>query len=193
LSNSFKKVALAIKESVASGSIRAMNKALTKTKSKVSKDLKSATNLDSKTLKKRVNVIKAKKGKSTGSVGVAVKYGLPLSAFSPKEKKVTLPGRKASGRRGRPKVRTYYGVTVKVGNRPRELVPGGFLRTVRSGKDIVLTRVSKTRYPILEPKTDILRKAAEEIRPSANKYLKQELDNAINLEISDAFNKKIGK
>lgn len=60
---------------------------------------------------------------------------IPLAAFSPKSKKV----KTARGRR--------IGVTILIGGN-RELVPGGFLATLKSGKVGVFQRVGSERLPI---------------------------------------------
>jgi hypothetical protein len=180
----------AINSAVKSGSIRALNKALTKTKNKLVKDLKDDTGLKSETLSKRILLIKARSKNLKGSINIATKIDVQLSAFSPKEKGVKVPGKRKPGTKGRPKSRTYIGVTVKMGKSARQLVPGGFLRTVRSGKEIILTRTNDTRYPVKAMKSDVLKQSAKARQNEAIQYLQKEFAATNKIEIDAALAKK---
>lgn len=209
MSKSLGKVARAINKSILTGSKRALSKALTKTKSKLKSDLKSDTGLSAKTLDKRINAIKPKGKILEGSVNVATKFSVQLSEFKPKEKKVKVAGKNKSGQKGRPKGKTFYGVTVKIGKEPRDIVPGGFLRTVSSGKELIFTRKDKSeyslkekvtsffkgsgKYPIRTMKTDILLDSAKKRQSEAREFLKSEFDKANKAEIDTELDKNLKK
>ncbi len=141
---------------------KALKEALAETKKKVMSDLRSDTGLTNKALEKRVLVVKPKKGFSTGSINIAIKFGVALSEFKPIAKMV------------RGAKRAYEGVTVKLGSVGRNLVPGAFLRDVSSKKQRVLGHRDTmkkdgtyTKGPTdrdkgwsISPVTDILKKSA---------------------------------
>lgn len=146
---SFSKIALNLKKAVKQAEIKALNRALAATNKKVAKDLREDTSLPNKAIKKRTYVQKPKAGKSLGSITILTKFGVALTEFKPIEKLI------------QGTARVYKGVTVKVGRLGRELVKGGFLAPVRSGKEVVLIRKGKARLPTSTPSSDVLRTSAQ--------------------------------
>ena len=157
LGDASRKIAKAIK----AAQVKALNKALTETKQKVLSDLRNDTALTNKALDKRVLVLRPKKGVGLGSINIAVKFGVKLSEFRPLEKMV------------KGATRAYRGVTIKIGEAGRNLVPGGFLATVKSGKELVLKRIGASRLPTTAPTTDILKRSAISRAPAHKSFLQQ--------------------
>jgi Prophage minor tail protein Z (GPZ) len=205
IQSSIGKVARSINGAVKSGSLKAVNKAITATRNKIYKDLRIDTGLSKASLDKRVLTLKANAKKLNASVNIAVKFGVQIAEFKPKEKAVKRDGIKVEGRKGRPKKRTYYGVTAKIGNQPRQLVPGGFLRTVKNGKELVLARKAtissdgsytpaKTApYPTVSLKTDILQVSAEARQQENMSYLRNVYDDNVKIEIEKQLEIRLNK
>lgn len=191
------KVARSVKAAIETGMVRALNKALATTKTKTSRQLRDATGLKTKSLDKRLLALKASKKKPIASINVATKVGVQLSEFSPKEKKIIL------GTKGGKK-KAHYGVTVKIGNQPRQLVPGAFLRAVKSGKALVFVRTQSykdgqyvnpkaPRYGITTPRINVLRVEAERIQVENSKFMKSEVDRLVDREVEFALSQLINK
>lgn len=193
MNDSLGKATRKIGQAVATGMIRGLNKAIDKTKTRVIRQLREETGLSSEQVYRRVLPIKAKKGKPNGSINIATKFDISLAYFKPKEKVVKLPSKRTSRGKGRPKNRTFYGTTVKIGNNPRQLVPGGFLRTVKSGKELVLARKGQARYPTVALKTDIFRKVAQKHQVENSEFLKKTVDELTPHEIEFALSQTLTK
>ncbi len=174
-------VTRAVQNAIFGGTVRAINKAAAKTFTKVKRDLREDTGLTNKVIEKRVLVSKANKNKITASVNVATQFDVQLSEFSPKEKKVSVNRR------------TYYGVTVKVGTEGRQIVPGGFLRTVNSGKQLILSRTSNSRYPIQALKSDIVKVSALARQEENSAYMRTEFDRLLDTQVTYELDKYINK
>jgi hypothetical protein len=155
------KAAEDIQKALNLGTRRALNRAASKANTQMVRAITSDTGLASAFVKKRVRLYKATADRLLASVNVATKVGVNLSEFKPKEVVVKVaPSNAKLSKRGKAKTQAYYGVTVKIGNAPRALVPGGFLRTVGSGKQLILARKGKGRYPTQALRTDVIEQSA---------------------------------
>lgn len=176
----FSKTASDIAKAINLGTKRALNRAAAKANTQMSQKIRDDSGLASAFIKKRLRVYKATNAKMMSSVNVATKQGVHLSEFKPKVVAVRVVPKNATiSKRGRAKPKTYYGVTVKIGTQPRGLVPGGFLRTVASGKTLVLARKGDKPYPTVALKTDVIERSA-----LAN-------SDAVAKAMSDSFNDQL--
>src|SRR5688572_16620255 len=112
---SFKSALKDIDKAVQRGASRALNKAIAQTKTQVVRQLREDTGLKTEDVKARVRTIKSKPGILGVVLGIATKFGIGLRKFSPKQKAV----KTHLGKR--------YGVTAKVGQASRQLVPNAFI------------------------------------------------------------------
>jgi hypothetical protein len=180
----FGKVLTGFDKGVKEGSIKALNKSLTFIKTEVVADLKEITGIKSSLLTPRIRTLRANKTVTQAKLQIATKRGISLAEFKPKVVKVPVGGRKkVAGAKGRPKARTFYGVSVKVGRLPRTIVPGGFLRTVRNGKELVLRRKGEGKYPTEALKTTAALDAAQERQNEYNRRMKEKFLRTVDGEI----------
>jgi hypothetical protein len=162
--------------SITNATFRAMNKTSSKLNTRFKKTISSETGLSSKLLSKRFRIRKATKTSFRAGVGFGTKYGIALNNFKPKIKILKKGKRK------------YKGVTVKIGKAAREIVPGAFLNTVKSGKSLVLARTSARRYPIKSVKYEGVYAIAKANQPSLKEYAQTEykilFDKQLKFELS---------
>lgn len=197
IASAFKSIDKAIKSSTRS----ALNKALSETAKKVKSDLRKEVGLPKERVDKRVALIKASAKKPTGAVSIGTKFDVNLGDFKPQIKAVKTVPTNAS------RARKYLGVSVKIGKQPRQLVPGAFVRQVRSGKEVVIghrdTLDAKGKYNrgptrrsskwSITPKSDIIRKAAQGMQRSASQYLTKLLDSIFSEHLAETLRKKLDK
>jgi hypothetical protein len=204
--NTFGKEARRIQKAILSSSAKALNKALTATNKKVRKELRDATGLSNKALDKRVLMLRPQKGKLNGSINIATKFGVQYAEFSPKEKKLKAVVENAYSPNGVAK-RAYkmnvMGTTIKVGNQPRQLLPGAFIRTVSSGKEIVLGhkdtmsptgdyrkgRTRRTDGWSTTPRSPVLDQAGRALRSANQIYLRTLIKQYFDEEVAKALSK----
>ena len=200
----FKAAAQKVKKASEKAKIRALNRALSSGSAQMRKALRQETGLTNRQLKKRIFEKKART--STAVLSIATKVGIHLGEFKPKVKKVRVPGVVIRG--SKPKPRTYYGVTVKIGKQSRELVPGGWLWTSnRSLKDMVLARkkafdyatgryiprhasATSDRRPTTALKSDIVYKVAKANAPAVEKHMRESLEKNLAHELKYYMSRK---
>lgn len=193
--NEISKVAKQIAKATITGSKRALNKAASKATTQMIRSLRTDTGLPTDRLKARVRAYKATDVKLMSSVNVATKRGVNLSdeAFKPKEVKLRVqPKNGKRSKRGKVKARTYFGVSVKIGKDPRGLVPGGFLRSVSSKKDLVLKRKGERKYPTEALKSDVVNRKAEARAKEIQDLLFKSFTERLDAEIAYALESKFG-
>lgn len=173
------------------GIVRAANKALSKTKTTFVKDLKAATGLKTGTINDRIRVAKARFKDLNGSINLATKVGVQIGEFAPRSKKVDIGSK------------TYYGVTAKIAG-SREFIPGGFLRAVASGKEIVMARratisggayrnVKGAKYPTTLLRTSVLRDIAQKNIELYKREMRNEYNRIVNHEVEFSLQQYISK
>lgn len=145
------------KKTINTATYRSLNKTYSKINTKFKKEIRTSTGLPLKFLNKRFKVKKASKTNFSGYVSMGTKFGISLDNFKPKVKIIKKSKRK------------YQGVTVKIGKGAREIVQGGFIATVKSGKSLILVRKGKERSPTYNPKHN-LHPIAKQIQPSLKSY-----------------------
>lgn len=121
-----------------SAGVRALNKTGTQLRSEVAKELAAEEQLNPTFIRKRISLFKASAQRLAVYMNVRGEVlGVPLIAFRPRKKKV-------KSNRG---VRT--GVTVVIDGQ-RQLVPGGFIATMKSGRKGIYQRITQASLPIKE-------------------------------------------
>lgn len=188
-----------IDKAIIQGSVRALNRALSSAKTQLVRNLKEDTGLKTDKVNSRVFPIKANNNKLLASLNVAVKFGVPLRQFSPKQKTVRV--KHSTGGRAR----AHYGVTVKLGKQNRQLVPGAFLLDNKAGLIVVGRKGAfrgpnydyvnrrAARKPLVQLRTTIFQDSAHARKAEATKYMQQVFDKNINHEIEFAISKKFSK
>lgn len=117
---------------VLKGSIRALNSATKAGRKETEKILRAETGLDKKIISKRLRSPKASEKNMKAIVSVATKVGVPLDNLKAKSVKVRVVPSNVLKKRGRPKARTYTGLSVKIGRTPRQVIPGAYLQQIGS-------------------------------------------------------------
>lgn len=178
--DAFEVVSKRVQQVIKSATIKALNKATLEVFKQFKKEIKATTSIPESVLKARLLVLKAKQKKPISSINVAIKYNISLKDFSPKRVKVKRNGR------------TYYSASIKIAG-DRVIVEGGFVQTVKSGKDIVFARTGASRYPIKELKTDILAVETEKLQDPYSRMIAEKTDaylqEMINIELEKYSNK----
>jgi hypothetical protein len=180
--NPFKKAFLGVNSAIKQGTARALNRALSSTKTKVTRALREETGLKTEYIQRRLRARKAKAAVLDIILGIAIKFDVALSRFSPKEKKVRV--RPKGGKR----TRVYQGATVKVGKGSRELVPGGFMLP---NTEVVMQRQGEARYPTKQPKTGIFRDVAKGEERDAKAHMVDTFESIVAHEIEYAVGKQL--
>lgn len=198
------KVARDIKSAVNTGSYRAINRAVDSTKSKLAKELREDTGLPAAKIKKRLLGVKANSKKLVGAVAIATKVGIPIKDLKAKEVKVKVPGLARKGKTGRPKSRTYYGVSAKIGKQPRQLVPGAFFLKGKTGEAVIGRKQAfnakgeyinrkAPKYKTTTLRATLVMDSAVARRADAEKHMRDTFEKNIDHEIDFALSKKITK
>jgi hypothetical protein len=189
--STFKKALKDIDKAVQRGASRALNKAIKQTKTQVVRTLRSETSLKTEDINIRVRTVKSKPTILGVVLGIATKFGIPLRKFNPKEKKI----KTSAGIR--------QGVTAKIGNAGRALVPGAFIMNVR-GHELVAGRkqaytkgsyINPTapRLPTVQLKTDIFIDTAKANQSNWSKYLRDTFNRIVNHEIDFSLQQTLNK
>lgn len=181
--NQFKKAFKGIDSAIQQGTARALNRALSSTKAQISKTIRNEVGLTNKQIAARIREIKAGSKSLAVKLAIATKVGISLTEFKPQVKAVNVV------HAGNRKATKHYGVTVKLGTAGRLLVPGGFLATVKSGKQLVLSRKGKGRYPTVALRTTLFSDVVTREQTATQKYL---LDT-FNELVGDYIEYEIGK
>jgi hypothetical protein len=197
LANEFKKAFKGIDQAIKQGTARALNRALATTKTRTVRALREGTGLSTDVVKTRTRAKKAKGADLSVILGIAVKFQIALSKFSPKEKTVRV---KPKGKRG--KATPYVGVTAKVGTQGRQLVPGGFLLQGSTIKAVIARKgafdssgnyipgSSAPRYPLVELKSNVFTEVAKQQELPMKKVLMDTFDSIVSHEIDYAMQSK---
>lgn len=180
MANEFAKAFKGIGDAIQQGTTRALNRALSSTATELTKNLGQKTGLKASVIKSRVLQVKANKNKPSIQIAIATKVGVSLAEFSPLPKvvRVVHPGNTHPTR--------HVGVTVRIAG-SRTLVPGGWLWTAPSGKQLVLARKAGAQYPVVSLRTNVFKEAATELVPetetklaaNANAQLASQIEYAI--------------
>ncbi|MDZ4678410.1 MAG: phage tail protein [Oligoflexia bacterium] len=115
-------------------SVHAINTTMISLRTRVKKRLSDELGLKQKDISKRLNVVKATQTRAVGTLRIFDK-GFPLVQFTPR--KVTIQTSRGPRK----------GVSVLIGG-VRQVVPTGFLITLKSGKKGIFERVGNERLPI---------------------------------------------
>jgi hypothetical protein len=198
--SSFKKALTDLDKAVQRGAVSALNKALAQTKTQAIRRLKQETGLKTEDVKVRVRGAKASLTALGIVLGLATKFGTALRKFGPKVKnfKVRYHTGKAAGKNV-----TRQGVTVKIGNTPRAIVPGAFVLDRPQGLIVVgrkdafvggayLNRTAHD-FPTVQLTTNKFIKSAEDSQPFLSAYMKKTFDRIVNHEIDFALKRKFNK
>lgn len=153
---------------------RAINKALSKTKTKFRRDISKDTGLKSKQLSKRFFQKKASAKSLSALIGIGTKFEVSLAEFSPRIKTVKKGKRK------------YQGVTVKIGGE-RTLVEKGFLYTKK--KSLIFARTSEKRLPIKVQRYSLL-KTAQSHQAKTKEFFRQEFLNYYKTQLKYEIKKQ---
>jgi hypothetical protein len=189
----FQKAFKGIDSAIKQGTARALNRALSSTKTKVVRQLRQDTGLPTEVITARTRFKKATLKDLRVILAIAVKFGIALSKFKPSEKKV-----KVVQKNGR-KV-THYGVTAKIGQLPRQLVAGAFMLSGKTGEavlgrkqaysDGIYSDPNAPKYPTASLKSDVFTESAKAQQVPAKEYLQQAFDNNAEHEIEYAVQSK---
>lgn len=162
------------------------------TRNDVRKDLRRELGVQNKRIKGRVLQNKPASGLTgrhslKGGIAVAVLKLMPMRWFKPKQKIVKT---QISGSKSRKKVKRF-GATIKIGKKPRELVPGGkaFLMDV-GATQIVAERKGRSRRPTRQLYTKVLQEVVANMGSSWQKLLQKRFEQWLK---SEAFDKAIEK
>lgn len=180
-----------VSRGILTGVKRAIRKSATSTRNVVRRELRKSLGLSSKRINKRVLVNKPASGLTgrhslKGGVAVATQFFMPMRYFKPKSKivRTNVKGVKRKVKR--------IGVTVKIGRKPRELVPGAFLMNV-NGTTIVAKRKTSKRKPTKEVITKALQNNLSERGNEFNKVLNKRFEKIVEHEIDFAVTQQIKK
>lgn len=165
-----------VSKSVNRATFRAINKTLTKTNSRFKRTMAKELGVTTKVITKRFRLRKASQSKLSGNVSFGTKVGISLDNFKPKLKIIRKSNRK------------YKGVTVKIGKKARELAPGAFMATVKSGKSLVLMRTGAGRYPIKTVKHNVY-DAAQSHKAELNTFTATEYKKTFNDQLKYELSK----
>ena len=189
MANEFKKALKGVDKAIKKATTRALNRALDSGKAKMGKALRAETGLPNKTLNKRLILKRANDKKSRVKLFYGISAGISLGEFKPKVKAV-----RATHKNHRKGSKTkHYGVTVKIGKGARTLVPGGFVRTVKSGKTLVLARKGEARRPTVAIRTGIFKDSVKANAASTDTHMMAEFNRIVHGYIEFEISKKLGK
>jgi hypothetical protein len=178
VSSNFKKAFRGIDSAIQQGTARALNRALSSTKTKVTRQLREETALKTDIITARLRAKKAKANQLGAILAIAVKFDVPLTKFSPKAKSVKVGKRR------------YDGVTVKVGKQPRQLAPKAFFLQGKSVDGVVIARKGEAKNPLIQPKSDAFRKSAQAAQEPATKHMADTFEKNVGHEIEFAVSRK---
>lgn len=138
---------------------RSVNRALTKTNTRLKRTITQGLKLKSKDISKRSKIFKASNKNLNGAVSFGTKWGISLSKFKFKTKVVTVNKRK------------YKSVVVNVGT--GKLVDKN--NFTNNAKTAILHRVGKQRLPVKKSTYSLL-PFVQSQKTSLQKYLKEEFN-----------------
>lgn len=177
IANNFTQVFKKIEKAVNSSSNQAMNKALTNTKTLYAKNLSAELGIPSTRIKQRAKINKVNSGSNVGSLDIGIKVKFAAQDFKPTKTKVE----SARGLR--------YGASIKIGQQNKQLVEGAFFATAKSGKKLVISRVSDARYPTKTELLDVFAESVEKMKPILFDYLRESFDKNLKSQLDYNLNK----
>lgn len=196
-SGEFRKAFKGIDNAIKQGTARALNRALSSTKTRVVRSLREDTGLKTSDITARTRSRKAAQNRLGVILAIAVKFGIALSKFSPLEKTVRV-NRKGFSGKGIP----YLGVSVKIGGKARQLYPGAFFLRGKTGEAVIGRKEAfdskgqnytgrGSKYPTVKLKTDIFQESAKKNEASMKQYLVDTFDKNVTHEIEYAISSKL--
>jgi hypothetical protein len=197
MAGEFKKLSDQIKRGMLKGAVSAANKALADTQAYMIKDLADKTGLKTKPIRDRLNLIKATVKNPGGSISFVFSKKLNLIEFSAKAGTMVRPN-KLGPLRKKAKQRVYDTVSVSIGGFTNVLVPGGFIRRMKSGAVIVVGRANsvgddgtytntKGSRALVGIKTDIVRDVATSSVAGYRQATKDTFDRIKDSEVDFAI------
>jgi hypothetical protein len=141
MAGEFKKLTGQLNRAILAGAVRAANKSLVDTQAIMVKDLADKTGLKVKAIKDRINLIKATTKNPGGSISFVFSKKLNLIEFNAKAGTMVRPN-KLGPLRKKSTQRIYSTATVDIGGFTNVLIPGGFIRRMKSGAVIVVGRAN---------------------------------------------------
>lgn len=186
-----------LNSAVKTGSIRALNKAVSSAKSRLAKAMRQDTGLTSKVIGKRLLARKANVKKLNASLNIAVKYGVPLKDLKAKEKRVRVK------HRGGRKAQVHTGVTIKIGSNARTLAPGVFPLVGKTGEAMLgrkqafskgtYIHSSGPKYKTFTPKLPVVLDSAIARKTEIEKHMQDTFDKNVHHEIEYAVSQAIAR
>lgn len=197
MSNSeFKKAFKGIDSAIKQGTARALNRALSSSKTKMVRALRQDTGLKTEIISSRIRTKKAKSDSLAVIMGIAIKIGVAISKFGPSIKKVKALYSDGSKR-------SRKGVTAKIGKQSRQLVPGAFVLDNKSGMVVVGRKAafneqgeyvdSKTQSKLTTLRTKIFTEAAQANETDIKKNLTDVFNDIVSHEIDYAVGAKFSE
>lgn len=146
---------------------RALNKAASKTNTKLNRYMQKDLGVKAKDIRKRIYQKKASSKSLEAYVSIGTKYGFGLHVFSPRIKVV----KKGNGK----KARKYNGVAIKIPvEGGRFFVPKAFMAVMPRGKkSLVVARRGKTRLKI-DMQTKDVTEIAKKYQASLTTFMQED-------------------
>jgi hypothetical protein len=194
VSGEFRKAFKGVDAAIKQGTARALNRALSSTKTKMVRTLREQTGLKTDVITARTRSLSATSSKLSVIFAIATKFGIALSKFAPSLKKV-----RVKQRNGRTVL--HYGVSAKIGQQARQLIPGAFFLVGKTGeavlgrksaydKDGSYSNPTAPKYKTAQLRTRIFSEVAEQHQAEAQQYLADTFDKNVAHEIEYAIQKK---
>jgi hypothetical protein len=180
----FKKAFRGIDAAIKQGTARALNRALSSTKTRAVRQLREETGLKTDVIAERMRARKATQKRLDAIIAIATKVGVALSRFSPKAKNVRVVPK------GGLTKRTYEGVTVKIGKQPRQLAPGAFFLKGKRTDGVVIQRKGLSKYPTFLPRVPIYGEVAAAHREENARHMRDTFEKNVAHEIDYAIQRK---
>jgi hypothetical protein len=180
----FKKAFRGIDAAIKQGTARALNRALSSTKTKVVRQLREETGLKTDIITERMRARKANQSRLDAIIAIATKVGVALGRFNARPKTVRVAPR------GAPKKRSYEGVSVKIGKQPRQLAPGAFFLKGKRTDGVVIQRKGLSKYPTFLPRVPIYGEVAAAHREENARHMRDTFEKNVAHEIDYAIQRK---
>ena len=173
LTNAFKQISKAIEKA----SIDVLNNAAISGRTRFASDIRESTGLPQSRVGSRMITFKATLNDQRASVQIA--NGVALNAKYFKPQAITVAGNdKRTG-----KTRNYTGVTIKIGNQARYVLPNAWLATVSNGEVIPLVRKGAARLPTRAVFLDVITDAAKAARPAAQEVMRDSFEALLPVQL----------
>jgi len=191
MANEFKNALKGVDKAIKVGTQRALNRALSQSKTKMVRSLREDTGLKTDVVKSRTRAKKARGNSLDVILRIAIQFAISLSKFGPKAKKV-----RAQYKDGTKRART--GATAKIGRAPRQLVPGAFI--LKRGDGVAVGRAdaynaqgeyvdSTTQGKLVNLKTKAFTESAKANEAPVTKLMMDTFNRIVGHEIDFAIQK----